>query len=108
MRFTFIIDSLQKSLPYLSKGRNGFYSHLLHDSYLGDMFANQRSLLRQHQGIVTAGVLEKRMFTVTTVFKLQLQSGSPLLLADITRSFQFHHKRTDFGRGNGLGGHGLF
>jgi len=72
------------------------------------VFSNQRALLGQHQRIVAAGVCEKNMFIITTVFKLQLQSSSPLLLTDITRSFQLLHERTDFGGGNGLGGHGLF
>jgi len=107
-RCAFIIHSLQITIPNLRKSRDVLYAHLFHQNGSGYVFSNQRALLGQQQRIVTAGVLEERMFTVTTVFKLQLQSGSPLLLADITRSFQLHHKRTDFGGGNGLGGHGLF
>ena len=104
----FIIQSLQITIPNLRKSRDVLYAHLFHQSGSGYVFANQRSLLSQHQGIVAAGVCEKNMFIITTVFKLQLQSSSPLLLADITRSFQLLHKRTGFGGGNGLGGHDLF
>ena len=107
-RCAFIIDSLQITIPNLCKSRNVLYAHLFHQNGSGYVFSNQRALLGQHQRIVAAGVCEKNMFIITTVFKLQLQSSSPLLLADITRSFQLHHKRTDFGGGNGLGGHGLF
>jgi len=105
-RCAFIIHSLQITIPNLRKSRDVLYAHLFHQSGSCYVFANQRALLGQHQRIVATGVFEKNMFIITTVFKLQLQSSSPLLLTDITRSFQLLHKRTDFGGGNGLGGHG--
>ena len=107
-RCAFIIHSLQITIPNLGKSRDVLYAHLFHQSGSGYVFANQRALLCQHQGIVAAGVFEKNMFIITTVFKLQLQSSSPLLLANLASDLELLHKRTDFGGGNGLGGHGLF